>query len=74
MQFPLNHAVRAVTVFREYHDNSWARVSLGPIISPSVSKCEVATRIPGAQFGTVEIRQVMEVDGLPEPVGTRINQ
>ena len=27
---------------------------------------EIATRIPGAQFGTVEVRQVMEVDGLPE--------
>jgi hypothetical protein len=27
---------------------------------------EVATRIPGAQFGTIEVRQVMEVDGLPE--------
>lgn len=27
---------------------------------------EIATRIPGAQFGTVEVRQVMEVDGLPD--------
>lgn len=27
---------------------------------------EIATRIPGAQFGTVEVRQVMQVDGLPE--------
>ena len=27
---------------------------------------EIAKRIPGAQFGTVEIRQVMQVDGLPE--------
>ena len=27
---------------------------------------EIATRIPGAQFGTVEVRQVIEVDGLPE--------
>jgi hypothetical protein len=26
----------------------------------------IATRIPGARFGTVEVRQVMEVDGLPE--------
>ncbi len=30
---------------------------------------DIPTQIPGAQFGTVEIRQVMEVDGLPEPVG-----
>ena len=29
---------------------------------------EIATRIPGAQFGTVEVRQVMEIDGLPERV------
>ena len=28
---------------------------------------EIATRIPGAQFGAVEVRQVMEIDGLPEP-------
>ena len=27
---------------------------------------EIATRIPGARFGAVEVRQVMEVDGLPE--------
>lgn len=27
---------------------------------------EIATRIPGAQFGTVEVRQVMEVEGLPQ--------
>ena len=27
---------------------------------------EIATRIPGAKFGTVEVRQVMQVDGLPE--------
>ena len=31
---------------------------------------EIATRIPGTQFGTVEVRQVMEVDGLPERVQT----
>lgn len=28
---------------------------------------EIASRIPGAKFGTVEVRQVMEIDGVPAP-------
>ncbi len=31
---------------------------------------QIAARIPGARAGTVEIRPVMEVPGLPEPVET----
>ena len=37
------------------------------IEAPDINEAiEIATRIPGARFGTVEVRQVMEVDGLPE--------
>jgi hypothetical protein len=27
---------------------------------------EIAARIPGARVGTVEVRQVLEIDGIPE--------
>jgi hypothetical protein len=27
---------------------------------------EIAKRIPGARFGTIEVRRVMEIPGLPE--------
>jgi hypothetical protein len=28
---------------------------------------DIAARIPGARLGTVEVRQVMEIDGVPSP-------
>src|SRR5687768_5645511 len=32
---------------------------------------DIAARIPGARIGTVEVRPVTEVDGLPENVNSR---
>jgi hypothetical protein len=28
---------------------------------------EIAARIPGAKLGTVEVRQVLEIEGVPAP-------
>jgi hypothetical protein len=32
----------------------------------------IAARIPGARFGTVEVRPVLEITGLPEPDGLSV--